>query len=331
MEEKSDIERLFNTLDESAQIIKEKLNMTYLDALAESGENLFQRNIVQEIDEKTKEKLRMLMQQINIDEYPKETIRKAFQLAVLKGMKEASQPHHALTPDAVCLFISYLVDKLVRKKSFVLLDPAIGTANLVTAIQNQIGRQVKCYGFEVDESLIRLSYVNANLQRNELELFHEDSLKPFKLPPVDVVVSDLPFGYYPNKEVAKNYELNEEKPLVHHLMIEQSLKRTTEGGILIFLVPNFLFAAPSAQKLHQLIKKQAIILGLMQLPLSMFKAKQMAKSIFILQKKGKNVKPPRQALLVELPSFSRKEALAEIVQRIEKWMKEELYIDGQTS
>lgn len=327
MQTNSEMETLFIALDESTKLLKDKLDLTYLDALAEAGENIFQKEIMQQVDEETIEKLTKLMEPIDIDELPKESIRKAFQLAVLKGMKEASQAHHELTPDAVSIFISFLVNKLVRKDSFTLLDPAVGTGNLVSAIQNQTEKKMICHGFEVDESLIKLAYVNANLQKNEIELFHEDSLKPMFLSPVDVVVSDLPVGYYPNEEVAKNYELNEEKPFVHHLMIEQSLKQMKDGGILIFLIPNFLFATESATKLQKFIKEHAIILGLLQLPLSMFKSEKMAKSIFILQKKGENVKTPRQALLAELPSFSRKEALADMIQRINQWMKDELNID----
>lgn len=328
MQKNSKVESLFIALDESSNLLKEKLNITYLEALAEAGENLFQKEVIQQVDKETLEQLQRYIRGTAIDELPKESIRKAFQLAVLKGMKEASQAHHQLTPDAVSLFISFLVDKLVRKKPFSLLDPAIGTGNLVSAIQNQIESEMTCYGFEVDEVLIKLAYVNANLQMNEIELYHEDSLKPMFIPQVDLVVSDLPVGYYPNEEVAKNYELNEEKPYIHHLMIEQSIKQVKDGGILIFLIPNFLFETSSAAKLQQFIKKHAIILGLLQLPLSMFKSSTLAKSIFILQKNGENVKIPRQALLAELPSFSRKDALADMITQINKWMKDELNIDS---
>ena len=43
-----------------------------------------------------------------------EQIRKALQLAILKGMKESSQPNHQMTPDAIGMFISYLVGKFTK-------------------------------------------------------------------------------------------------------------------------------------------------------------------------------------------------------------------------
>lgn len=327
METKTEFEALFTALDESAALLKDELNMTYLDALALAGDSIFQQKVMAEVNETTLHQLKKYISEINIDQFSKETVRKAIQLAVLKGMKEATQPHHVLTPDAICLFISYLVNKLVKKKSFSLLDPAIGSGNLVSAIMNQSESNITCYGFEVDETLIKLAYVNANLQRNEMELFHEDSIKPMHIPLVDLVVSDLPVGFYPKKEVAENYQLNEEKPLVHHLMIEQSINQAKEGAFLIFLIPNFLFETESAPKLRELIKEKVTIISLLQLPRSMFKNQIHGKSIFILQKNGENVKQPRQALLVELPSFSKKEALADIVARINKWLKDELNIN----
>lgn len=327
VETNTDIERLFNTLDSTTEILKEALDVTYLEALAESGECLFHGEIDLPIEMEKKAEVKRKLTEINIEHLQSENIRKAFQLAVLKGMKEGVQPHHVLTPDSVVLFISYLVNKLVGEQhDITMVDPAAGVANLLTGIINHSKSNVNGIGFEVDETLIKLAYVNANLQRNELELYHQDSIKPLKLTPVDMVVSDLPIGYYPNEEVASLYELHNKKgkSLVHHLLMEQSLNWTRDGGYLLFLVPNFLFESEEAGALHSFIKEKANILGLLQLPPSMFKSADYGKSIFILQKKGEHTKPPRHALLAELPSFSRKEALADMINRINDWMRVEL-------
>ncbi|MFL6554590.1 MAG: class I SAM-dependent methyltransferase, partial [Bacillus sp. (in: firmicutes)] len=57
-------------------------------------------------------------------------------------------------------------------------------------------------------------------------------------------------------------------------------------------------------------------------PTSMFKNKNSAKSILILQKKGEGVQPPKQALLVDLPSLSSAVEMDKILSKMEKWFQE---------
>jgi len=54
----------------------------------------------------------------------------------------------------------------------------------------------------------------------------------------------------------------------------------------------------------------------------LFKNKNAAKSIFILQKKGEGVKPPKQVLLVNLPSLSKTAEVEKILSKIDGWYKE---------
>ncbi len=322
------VEQIFIFFDESSDLLREALDITYLEALAETGENLFQADVLQDVNDSLKQELINRLNQID-KEISNEEIRKAFGLAVLKGMKEATQAHHALTPDAVALFLSYLVNKLMGdKEQFSMLDFAAGTGNLLTAIMNGAKNKVASYAFEVDETLLKLAYVNANLQHLEVSFFHQDALKPFILPSFDLIVSDLPIGYYPNQEIANGYELKSEKgkSLVHYLMVEQAINKVKDGGFIVLLIPNFMFESEEANRLHSYIKKQANIIALLQLPRSMFKKEQNGKSIFILQKKGEGVFRPEQALLAELPSFSRKESLASMIERIDDWFQTELKI-----
>ncbi|MEB1807801.1 MAG: class I SAM-dependent methyltransferase [Bacillaceae bacterium] len=327
LEAKTNLEKLFVVLDESAELLKEELDVTYLEALAEAGENFFQGEVVQDLTSSTKKQLEQRLEQIDVESLHKEEVRKALQLAVLKGMKEATQPNHALTPDTVAVFISYLVNKVTSKmKDVTIGDPAVGTGNLLTAVMNGLPKKSKSYGLEADETLLHLAFVSANLQQQEIELYHQDSIRPLSLAPVDVLISDLPVGYYPNDDIAANYELKakEGRSFVHHLMIEKSLELTKENGYLIFLIPNFLFESDQAPALNAYLKEKSIILGLLQLPQTMFKNAQSGKSILILQKKGPDAIQPRQALLAEMPSFSRQDALADMLKQIDRWFKEEL-------
>lgn len=319
------VETLFSIFDSSTVVLRKELDVTYLEALVETGDNLFEGAILQEeLSESTIERLNREYSTFNEETYKGEEIRKAFQLAILKGMKEGVQANHEMTPDAVGMFMGYLFHKFMQgQKEITVLDPAIGTGNLMTTLFNSAKEELTMSGFgvEVDEVLIKLALVNANLQKHAIEFFHQDGLAPLYIDPVDAVVSDLPIGYYPNEIVASEYTLKADEGMsyAHHLFIEQSVKHTKEGGYLFFLVPNFIFESDQAPKLHAFIKETCFIQGLLQLPVSMFKNEKNAKSIFVLQKKGQGVTMPKQALLVELPKFSNMKAMENIMDQLNTW------------
>lgn len=319
------VETLFSIFDSSAVVLRKELDVTYLEALVETGDNLFEGAILQEeLSESAIERLNREYSTFNEETYKGEEIRKAFQLAILKGMKEGVQANHEMTPDAVGMFMSYLFHKFMQgQNEITVLDPAIGTGNLMTTVFNSAkeGLTMSGFGVEVDEVLIKLALVNANLQKHAIEFFHQDGLAPLYIDPVDAVVSDLPVGYYPNEIGASEYKLKADEGMsyAHHLFIEQSVKHTKSGGYLFFLVPNFIFESEQAPKLHAFIKETCFIQGLLQLPVSMFKNEKNAKSIFVLQKKGANVTMPKQALLVELPKFSNMKAMEDIMDQLNTW------------
>ena len=319
------VETLFSIFDSSAVVLRKELDVTYLEALVETGDNLFEGAILQEeLLESAIERLNREYSTFNEETYKGEEIRKAFQLAILKGMKEGVQANHEMTPDAVGMFMSYLFHKFMQgQNEITVLDPAIGTGNLMTTVFNSAkeGLTMSGFGVEVDEVLIKLALVNANLQKHAIEFFHQDGLAPLYIDPVDAVVSDLPVGYYPNEIGASEYKLKADEGMsyAHHLFIEQSVKHTKEGGYLFFLVPNFIFESDQAPKLHAFIKETCFIQGLLQLPVSMFKNEKNAKSIFVLQKKGPSVTMPKQALLVELPKFSNMKAMEDIMDQLNTW------------
>ncbi|WP_173108253.1 class I SAM-dependent methyltransferase [Bacillus sp. KH172YL63] len=321
----SPVESLFGIIDETATLLQEELACSYLEAVAETGENLFQGDVLQEeVSELTKKRLNKKYDEAQLSQFDNEHIRKAFQFAILKGMKENVQPNHQMTPDSLGLFISYLVNKFTGDMDkLTILDPAIGTGNLLTTVLNQMpGKETQSIGVEIDEVLIKLAYVGADLQKHPLQLFNQDSLEPLFIDPVDLVLCDLPIGYYPNDLRAQDYELKAEEghSYAHHLFIEQSMKHTKDGGYLFFIVPNGLFESPLGSQLQQYLKDKADIQGFLQLPLSLFKNKNSAKSILILQKKKEGIKPPKEVLLAQLPNLSNQRALQDILGKIDQWL-----------
>ncbi|GAA5416353.1 hypothetical protein Pryu01_01387 [Paraliobacillus ryukyuensis] len=326
--EQKNVEQYFNLINEITETIEQNESMTYLDSLVVALECAFSKMPNEELSEPTKKFVRKNIAKIQFDTLDKETIRKIIQLATLKGMRGATQQQHLITPDTVAMFMGYIVNNLVgNRKDIRIFDPAFGSGNLLTAVMNQLQTNVQAYGSEVDSTLIQLGLLNANLQKTEIELFHQDSLQPFLLEPVDFVVADLPVGYYPDDFRAQSFELRapEGHAYAHHLFIEQSLHYTKEAGFSIFVIPNFLFDSDQSNKLHVYLQKHAHIVGLLQLPTSMFTSEKQAKSILILQKKGQAAKAPKQALIAQLPSFKDPRSTLQVVEKINKWFKEEGY------
>ncbi|MGE8206317.1 class I SAM-dependent methyltransferase [Heyndrickxia sp. NPDC080065] len=323
----SPMETIFNVLNETSLILKDELNCTYLEALSETGENLFHGDIIQdELSELTKKRLKKQYERINLSAFSKEEVRKSYQLAILKGMRDNVQSNHQMTPDSIGLVMSYLIKKFTDKaEAFSLLDPAVGTGNLLTTILNQIDdKEITSYGVDIDDLLIKLAYIGANLQSQPIQFFNQDSLEHLFIDPVDVVVGDLPVGFYPNDLGSQKYILKSEKghSYAHHLFIEQSLKHTKSGGYLFFLIPNGLFESEEAPKLQRFLSEHVYIQGVLQLPESMFKNPNAAKSILILQKKGDEIKGPKQVLMAKLPTLSHQQAMEAMIAKIEKWFDE---------
>ncbi|MER2059486.1 MAG: class I SAM-dependent methyltransferase [Niallia sp.] len=321
----SPVEELFTVFNETALIIQEELEYTYLESLALTGENIFQSAILQEeLSELSKKRLRKSYEGIKLAKYTKEEIRKAFQLVILKGMKENTQPNHQMTPDSIGILFGYLVQKFWVKEELRLLDLAVGTGNLLTTVMNhQQGKNIAAYGVDIDDLLLQLALVNANLQEQQIEFFNQDSLEHLFIDPVDVVVSDLPVGYYPNDVRSNEFKVKSDNghTYAHHLFIEQSMNYVKPGGYAFFVIPNNLFESEQAANLHDYIKEEVHIQGIMQLPETLFKNKQSAKSILILQKKGNNIVAPKQVLLANVPSFSNMRAMEKVLSELDTWIQ----------
>ncbi|MBK3493590.1 class I SAM-dependent methyltransferase [Viridibacillus sp. YIM B01967] len=307
------IEKLFSFINENAVKIEEEKELTYLDSVLE-----------------------VLNAWLDGDKIPtgkvatKEDIRKAIQLSILKGMRENAQPNHQMTPDALGLLVGYFVEQFMDNKKtegskISILDPAVGTGNLLLTVMNLLEDRVEGVGVEVDELLIQLAAASADLTEQPIALFRQDALQNLMINPADAIVCDLPVGYYPNDDVAKDFELKaaEGMTYAHHLFIEQSLKYSKDGGYLFFLVPENIFESEQAQGLYKYLQQTAWIQAVIQLPDSLFSNKAHAKSLFILQKKSADGKPVKEVLLAKVPSMTNKQALEMFFAKVQIWKKEQ--------
>lgn len=258
----------------------------------------------------------------------KEDMRKAIQIAILKGMRKSSQPNHQMTPDTLGLLVGHFVEQCFEKEfaegTITVVDPALGTGNLLFTVMNALDGKIQATGVEVDDLLIRLAAATGDLIEQPVTLFRQDALEKLLVDPVDAVICDLPVGYYPNEEVAVEYELcaTEGMSFAHHLFIEQSLNYTKEGGYAFFLIPANLFESEQAKQLHKYIKDHAWIQAVIQLPENLFSSRAHEKSILILQKQSAALKAPREVLLAKVPNMSNRQALAMFFEKVRMWKED---------
>ena len=114
-----------------------------------------------------------------------------------------------------------------------------------------------------------------------------DAVRPQVLKESDIIVSDLPIGYYPDDQTASRYQVaaKDEHTYAHHLLMEQSLKYLKTGGYAIFLAPTDLLTSPQSDLLKGWLTEQAQLVAIIALPEDLFAQRAQSKTIFVLQKK----------------------------------------------
>ncbi len=89
------IEKLFGMLNEHAEKIEKEQDITLLEGVLD-GLEAWLDGVVDFSQEGA----------------TKEDVRKAVQIAILKGMRKGSQPNHQMTPDTLGLLVGYFVEQI---------------------------------------------------------------------------------------------------------------------------------------------------------------------------------------------------------------------------
>ena len=327
----SKIEEKFQLINEAIEILQANVKCSSLDALIETFDNMLDNGNVHVEDglpdEETIQKLTKLYQQIDLASLSKEERRALLQLSLLQVYKkEKIQANHQMTPDTIGFLLAYLIEKLVTYKPGIkLLDLTVGTGNLLSAIlgtlENKGWDDLALYGIDNDDTLISLASISSQLMESDTKLVHQDAIIDLQVPQVDVVVGDLPIGYYPLDERASAFETTAKQghSYVHYLLIEQALHQLNDGGWGMFVVPKGLFEAPEAKKLLEVIQKYGYLQGLLNLPQKLFVSENSQKSILIIQKQGATAKQAKPILLGEFPLMKDRAEFVKFLAEFDAW------------
>ncbi|MGX7149351.1 class I SAM-dependent methyltransferase [Enterococcus ureasiticus] len=329
------IEKAFGLMEQAIGLLKRSLDTSFLDAYTENGENIidnYQVRVQDGVpDEQTVQKLKTIYQQLQAIELEPEEIRRLSQLILLKGNKaESLQANHQLTPDSIGFLFVYLIEQLYSpEQSLKVLDIATGMGNLLLTIilnLNLAKYTVQGFGVDIDDTLLSVSATNNEWTKATIQLFHQDGLQDLLVDPVDVAVSDLPIGYYPNDEKAKDFDSAAEEghSYAHHLLMEQAMKFVKPDGYGLFLIPTNILETEQSSFFKNWLQKNVYLQGMIQLPDELFKSVQSRKSILFVQNKGDHSEQAKEVLVAKLGSLKDPAKVTQFFQQFEAWKSSNL-------
>jgi len=299
MVNQENIEKLFDVLDKSSSLYYKRLKLPYLEGLVKTCENILSDSVIIE-DETLKKELQSLMLDIKDLEFNKEEIRKAFQYSCLRGLKHQGTSNQLITPDSIGLFFSYLIEKLYDIKKMTILDPLIGSGNLITTLANNLDKELNLIGVEKDLIFYKLSQALFGMLEYQENIYYQDVLS-FENISSDLIVTDF-----------SGIDQSEIYLLIKHF--DQLLK---DDSFLISVIDNSFFDDELIKDFIFEVKDKWHFFGMIVLPESIFKNSQ--KSIFILQKIGNNFIKPEKFLVADLPDFNNEEEMFKVIDQLNDW------------
>lgn len=236
------------------------------------------------------------------------SMRKAFQLFILKAFKDDAIANALMTPDAIGYFIGYLVQKLYPTPPLRILDPFVGTGNLLATLSENVPETTVYSGIEMNDRLVELARNYLDALDLKHTLYQQDSFG-FKDHIFDLIVTDFPI-----------YKKDSKAPYLPYYGILHHLDHLEPKGFMIGLIENDFFDTPAADAFKKELTLKAHMFGLIKLDPSLFKTHP--KSILILQKKVIKDDLLDRFLVAELPAFSDLDAMEESLLKLNTWFKD---------
>ena len=309
------IEQAYTYLLENVQIIQNDLATNFYDALIEqNGIYLDGQTNLEQVKKNNQALKRLALR--------KEEWLRTYQFLLMKASQtEPLQANHQFTPDAIGHLMIFIIEQLWPTEALSLLELGSGMGILGASFLTSMNKKVDYLGIEIDDLLIDLAASMAEVMDLQMGFVQGDAVRPQVLKESDIIVSDLPIGYYPDDQIASRYQVaaKDEHTYAHHLLMEQSLKYLKTGGYAIFLAPTDLLTSPQSDLLKSWLTDQAQLVVIVALPEDLFAQGAQSKTIFVLQKK---VVEGFEPFVYPLASLRDPEILLEFKENFQNWCQE---------
>ncbi|GAQ02028.1 DNA methyltransferase [Companilactobacillus farciminis] len=213
------------------------------------------------------------------------------------------------------------------KKTVNIVDPTVGTGNLLIEVIEQLNMTDKFHinaaALDNDDTLVALAKSFSEVMNLNLDAYHQDSVADWDITDIDMAVADLPVGYYPIDENAKNFQTSAESghSYAHHLLIEQTMNNLNDGGLGIFIVPSQIFQTDQAKKLSEWMVSSVYLQAVLDLPANLFASKEAQKAVVVLQKHGGNAKQVENVLMGTIPDTNNPKLFEGFKDQLQDWAK----------
>ena len=309
------IEQAYTYLLENVQIIQNDLATSFYDALIEqNGIYLDGQTNLEDVKKNNQALKRLALR--------KEEWLRTYQFLLMKAAQtEPLQANHQFTPDAVGHLMIFIIEQLFPAENVSLLELGSGMGILGASFLTSMNKKVDYLGIELDDLLIDLAASMAEVMNLQMGFVQGDAVRPQVLKESDIIVSDLPVGYYPDNQTASRYQVaaKGEHTYAHHLLMEQSLKYLKSDGYAIFLAPNDLLTSSQSDLLKKWLQKHAQIVAMIALPEALFGNAAYAKTIFVLKKQEEQAVQP---FVYALSDLQDQNDLLEFSEKFQNWSQE---------
>lgn len=329
-----DMQSYFDKLNKANSLLKESLKVSNIDTLAENLTNISDGKVYVENsvpDQETVAKLEAIYQELKQLNLTPLQLKQAITVAIIKAQKDdKAEVNKLMTPDAIGLIaslIAYEVLNVQNKKTVNIVDPTVGTGNLLIEVIEQLNMTDKFHinaaALDNDDTLVALAKSFSEVMNLNLDAYHQDSVADWDITDIDMAVADLPVGYYPIDENAKNFQTSVESghSYAHHLLIEQTMNNLNDGGLGIFIVPSQIFQTDQAKKLSEWMVSSVYLQAVLDLPANLFASKEAQKAVVVLQKHGGNAKQVENVLMGTIPDTNNPKLFEGFKDQLQDWAK----------
>ena len=267
------------------------------------------------------------IQAADFDGMTPELKRQVLQLLLVATMREDGlQANYQVTPDAIGMWVGFVVEQFVTAGEPVkVTDLTVGSGNLLATVAQVLGQQkneMTASGVENDDTMLTIASGMAALLGLDWQLTLADAVADQPAVNEDVVIADLPVGYYPSA-VPTDFTTQADDGLtyVHHLLIEQAIKALRPGGLAALIVPANLFESEQAANILKYLQGSDVFFqALLQFPEKLFTNEKAAKSILVLQRSGGDAVQATPVMLARTPELTNVAENKNFVSEITAWM-----------
>ena len=329
-----DMQSYFDKLDQANSLLKDALKVESIDSLAETLTNISDGKVYVENgypDKDTVEKLEGIYQELKDLNLTPAQLKQAITVSIIKSQKEdKAEVNKLMTPDAIGLIaslIAYEVLNVQNKRDVNIVDPTVGTGNLLIEVIEQLNMtdkfNINAAALDNDDTLVALTKAFSEVLNLNIDAYHQDSVAEWDITDIDMAVADLPVGYYPVDENAAKFKTKSDEghSYAHHLLIEQTMNNLNDGGLGIFIVPSQIFQTDQAKKLSEWMVSSVYLQAVLDLPATLFASKEAQKAIVVLQKHGGNAKQVGNVLMGTIPDTNNPKLFEGFKDQLQDWAK----------